>query len=170
MTLDPVFPNTLPSELKIPKSAKTCTIRIAALIDGRRSAEMIGVHAGRPIRAPDDRQKWLHSILSGLRSRQIDLSFSSDGQEAPAGARDIAVTLTTAWITNTQVNASATAVFKVTSADNETGTFFRGNNSRMTYWSSGKSTLQSGMDAALTNVLDNMAQGLHHLCGNEVSL
>jgi hypothetical protein len=165
MTLSPAFENAVPSQVKLSKKAAPCPVRIIALEDVRRSPEMIGVHQRRPIYAPGDRAAWLKSIVTGLNTRGISVSF--DDQPAEPDATTVKVDLTTAWITDTKVNISASAVFRmqVTSADGGTfDRFYRGGNSRMTYWSAGVSVLQGAIDTAFARALDAMATDLLATC------
>jgi hypothetical protein len=165
MTLSPAFDNAVPTEVKLPKGSAACPVRIVALEDVRRSPEMIGVHQRRPIFAPDERAAWLKSIVTALNTRGIAVSF--DNQFAAPDATTVKVDLTTAWITDTKVNISASAVFRmqVTSAKGDVfDRFYRGGNSRMTYWSAGASVLQQAIDVALARSLDAMARDLLTTC------
>lgn len=165
MTLAPVFDNTVPSEVKLIKGSNACPVRIIALGDVRRSPEMIGVHDRRQIFAPQDRVAWLRSIVAGLNTRGISISF--EGDAAAPDTSTAKVDLTTAWITNTKVNISASAVFRmqVTNVGGETfDRVYRGGNSRMTYWTNGRPVLQQAIDVALARALDAMAVDLLTAC------
>ena len=165
MTLNPVFDNAVPGEVKQPPGGALCPVRIVALEDVRRSPEMIGIYDRRPIYAPEDRTTWLKSIVRGLESRGIAVAF--DGEATAPNAATAKLDLTTAWITNTSANVSASAVFRmqVTSGKGETfGGFYRGSNSRMPYWSNGPSILQRAIDHAFARVLDSMAADLLKTC------
>ena len=163
MTLNPAFDNAVPSE--VTTGGLSCPVRIVALDDVRRSPEMIGVYDRRPIYAPADRASWLKSITQGLGSRGIVVSF--DGESTAPDAARVKLELTTAWITNTSANVSASAVFRmqVTTAKGETfGGYYRGSNSRMPYWSNGPSILQRAIDHAFARVLESMATDLLKTC------
>lgn len=165
MTLNPVFDNAVGSELKLPPGGEPCLVRIVAIEDVRRSPEMIGVYERRPIYAPGDRAAWLRSIAMGLESRGISVSLNGEAAEPHVTTAKLA--LTTAWITNTSANVSASAVFRmeVTAANGDTVSgFYRGSNSRMPYWSTGPSILQRALDHALAGALDSMAAELLKNC------
>ena len=54
---------------------------------------------------------------------------------------------------------------QVTNAKGETfDNFYRGSNSRMTYWSEGPSILQRSLDHAFARLLDSMAADLLKTC------
>lgn len=164
-TLNPHFANDVPSELKIAKGEAPCPVRVVALEDLRRSPEMIGVHQRRQIFAPADRAGWLKSIVQALGTRGVMVLFDTDaGPENVAKAR---IDLTTAWITDTKVNISANAVFHVrVSGDgsDRLDKYYRGGNSRMTYFSNGAPELQQAIDIALARALDSIAIDLRGLC------
>lgn len=165
MTLSSPFDNAVPSEVKFPRKAAPCPVRIIALEDVRRSPDMIGVHDRRPIFTPADRDAWLKSIVRALNTRGIAVSF--DDQATTANGATAKIDLTTAWITNTKVNISASAVFRmqVTSSNREMfDRFYRGGNSRMTYWSNGRPVLQQAIDTAFSRALDAMATDLLATC------
>ena len=165
MTLNPVFDNAVPSDLKLAPGVSPCPVHIAALEDVRRSPEMIGIYDRRPIYAPGDRAAWLKSIVKGLESRGIALAF--DGEGVAPSAATAKLELTTAWINNTSANVSASAVFRmqITTAKGGTaGGYYRGSNSRMPYWSTGPSILQRALDHAFAGVLDSMATDLLKTC------
>jgi hypothetical protein len=165
MTLNPVFDNTVPSEVKRPPGGSLCPVRIVALEDVRRSPEMIGIYDRRPIYAPGDRTAWLKSIANGLGSRGIAVAF--DSEATASNAATVKLDLTTAWITNTSANVSASAVFRMQVTTGNAGPFggyYRGSNSRMPYWSTGPSILQRAIDHAFARVLDSMATDLLKTC------
>ena len=165
MTLSSLFDNTVPSAVKFSKKAPPCPVRIIALDDVRRSPEMIGVHERRPIFAPGDRVAWLTSIVRALNTRGIAVSF--DDQTTTPNSATAKIDLTTAWITNTKVNISASAVFRMHVTASNRGMFdrhYRGGNSRMTYWSNGRPVLQEAIDTAFARALDAMATDLLATC------
>jgi len=165
MTLSSAFDNAEPTEVKLPKGSPPCPVRIIALEDVRRSPEMIGVFQRRPIFAPQDRAAWLRSIVVGLNTRGISVSF--DDKVAAPEAMAVKVDLTTAWITDTKVNISANAVVRMQVTNSKGEMFdrtYRGGNSRMTYWSGGVSVLQHAIDTALARALDGMARDLLDTC------
>lgn len=164
-TLSPSFANDVPSELKLSKGNEPCPVRVIAIEDLRRSPEMIGVHERRQIFAPADRAAWLKSIVQALGTRGILVLF--EGDNGPAHASKARIDLTTAWITNTKVNISANAVFRLRVSDDKgerLDKYYRGGNSRMTYFSNGASELQQAIDTALARALDAMATDLLGLC------
>lgn len=165
MTLSSLFDNTVPTKVNFARKAPLCPVRIIALEDVRRSPEMIGVHDRRPIFAPGDRVAWLKSIVQALDTRGIAVSF--DDQATTSNGATAKIDLTTAWITDTKVNISSSAVFRmqVTSPNREIlDRFYRGGNSRMTYWSNGRPVLQQAIDTALARALDAMAIDLLATC------
>lgn len=169
MTLSSLFDNAVSSEVKFSRKAPPCPVNVIALGDVRRSPEMIGVHDRRPIFAPDDRVAWLTSIVRALNTRGIAVSF--DDQATPPIGTTAKIDLTTAWITDTKVNISASAVFRmqVTSANRTTfERSYRGGNSRMTYWSNGRPVLQQAINTAFARALDAMAMDLLATCPREI--
>ena len=126
---------------------------------------MIGVHERRPIFAPPDRVAWLTSIVRALGTRGIAVSF--DDQATMPVSTNAKIDLTAAWITDTKANVSANAVFRmqVTSSTGDRGErYYRGGNSRMTYWSNGRPVLQQAIDSAFARALDAMAADLLATC------
>lgn len=169
MTLNSAFENTVPSEVKFSKNAPPCHVRIIALDDVRRSPEMIGVHDGRPIFAPHDRVAWLTSIVRALSTRGLAISFD-DQATTPVGT-SAKIDLTAAWITNTKVNVSANAVFRMQVTSPTRDMFersYRGGNSRMTYWSNGRPVLQNAINSAFARALDAMAADLLATCPSAI--
>lgn len=165
MTLNPVFDNAVPSEVKLSPGGSLCPVQIVALKDVRRSPEMIGIYDRRPIYAPGDRTAWLKSIVKGLESRGVAAAF--DGEATTPKAATMKLDLTAAWITNTSANVSASAVFRMQVTNGKGETFegyYRGSNSRMPYWSTGPSILQRALDHAFARVLDSMATDLLKTC------
>ena len=165
MTLAATFDNAVSSDIRPLPGGQRCPVRIVALQDVRRSPEMIGVYDRRPIYAPQDRAAWIKSIVQALESRGVAVAF--DGDASPPEAAQVSLDLTTAWIANTNVNVSASAVFKmrVTNAKGETTeATYRGGNSRMPYWGTGAPLLQKAMDVAFARVLDSMALALLETC------
>lgn len=165
MTLAATFANDVSSDVRLPPGGARCPIRIVGLQDVRRSPEMIGVYDRRPVYAPADRDAWLKSIVEALGTRGVDVAF--DGDTSTASAAQVKLDLTTAWIMNTNVNVSASAVFKmhVTNARGEsTEASYRGGNSRMPYWGTGAPLLQKAMNVAFARVLDSMATDLLKTC------
>ena len=167
MVLTAVYDDSISSDLKVPKDSKSCQLKIASLIDERRSPEMIGVYGGRAIHAPEDRDAWLRSMVVALKSRKIKVTFAGTESEA-AGALNADIALTKAWIANTETNMSASIVFRVKMAD-ASGVMaeqsYRGGASHMSYWSGGPSELQRAFDTAVARVLDEMAASIHKNCG-----
>ncbi len=168
MTLSSTFDNTVPSQVKLSRKASLCPVRIIALEDVRRSPEMIGVHDRRPIYAPQDGAAWLKSIVQALSTRGIAVSFDTQADTAVGATAKI--DLATAWITNTKVNISANAVFRMHVTNPDKTSFersYRGGNSRMTYWSNGRPVLQQAIDTAFARALDAMAVDLLATCQSE---
>jgi hypothetical protein len=166
MELAPVYDDSVPSELKLPKNATSCRLKIRSVVDERRSPEMIGVYFNRAIHAPADRDAWLRSIVAALQSRKISVEFVQNGDGASTAA-PIDMALTKAWIGNTESNMSANIVVRLKTT-NAAGVVFeqsyRGGASHMSYWSGGPGELQRSFDTAVSRVLDAMAADLHKLC------
>lgn len=165
--LDQTFANDIPSGVKLSSKAPRCRVHVSSITDTRRSPEIIGVHERRPVFAPQDRPVWLKSIIQALGTRGLTLSFAGDGAAADDAVK-AEIALTTAWITDTKVNISAGAVFRV-QASAPTGVpvdqYYRGGNSRMTYWSNGAPVLQNAINTAFARAIDAMAVDLLKLCG-----
>lgn len=166
MVLAPVYDNSIASDLKVPKDAKPCTLRVLGLVDERRSPEMIGVYFGRAIHAPEDRDAWLRSMIVALKSRKITVEFADVTTATP-----VEIAVTKAWIANTESNMSASIVFRMKTKDVAgvtTEQSYRGGASHMSYWSGGPGELQRAFDTSVSRGLDAMAADMHKLCGNTV--
>lgn len=168
MELAATFGDSVSSDLKLPKELKACAVRISALADERRSPELIGVHSGRAIHAPTDRDKWLRSMMSAFKSRKISVSFSAD-TSVPPEAIPLDIALTKAWIADTYGNMSANIVFRLRTTDAAGAVVeqsFRGGASHSGYFSNGPGELQRAFDTSVSRGLDAMAGDIHKRCGN----
>lgn len=166
MVLAATYDDSVSSDLKIPKDTKPCALRVASLVDERRTPEMIGVYFGRAIHAPDDRDAWLRSMVDALKSRKIILDFSENSAATPVN-----LAMTKAWIANTDSNMSASIVFRMKSTDASGAAVeqsYRGGASHMSYWSGGPGELQRAFDTSVSRALDALATDMHKLCGNMV--
>ncbi|HYD37184.1 MAG TPA: hypothetical protein VEA60_06195, partial [Allosphingosinicella sp.] len=141
---------------KVGEQASGCTVNFAEIVDERRSPEMVGVIERRAVRAPADVQAWMRAVLGGLPARGVDVSF--DAAPAP-GAKPARFTLQTAWIQSTVVTYSASVVVRL-QAEGAAERSYRGRVARTAYWSGGTGTLQSAVDGAFADALDEMAVDL----------
>ena len=144
--------------------AKTpaCTVNFE-IVDERRSPDMVGVIERRAVRAPADVQAWMRAVLGGLTGRGVDVRFAA----AEPGTRSARFTLQTAWIQSTVVTYSASVVVRLQAqgpAGSAVDRSYRGRVARTAYWSGGTGTLQSAVDGAFADALDEMAVDLKTLC------
>ena len=174
MELAALYDNSISPDIKLPKNPKACSISLTSVTDERRSPEMIGVFLGRAVRAPADRDAWLRSIVSSLKSRKISVNFAKGGAElaAPLAADVAQVAVTKAWIANTDGNMSASIVFRLKSASATgivTEQIYRGGASHSSYFSGGPGELQRAFDTAVARALDAMATDIQIRCGNSLT-
>jgi hypothetical protein len=168
MVLTPLYDDSVASDLKLPKDAKNCSLSITQLVDERRSPEMIGVYFGRAIHAPDDRNAWLQSMVTALKSRKIQVEFAAV-EARPIGSFRAEIALTKAWIANTESNMSASIVLRVKITDALGAVVeqsYRGGASHMSYWSAGPGELQRAFDTAVSRALDAVAGDIHKNCAS----
>ncbi len=164
MDLTSIYDDSVSTDIKLPKNAKPCHVKLASLVDERRSPELVGIYLGRSIRAPTDRDAWLNSMIAALRSRKI---FTTPIDAENATPLDIAVTK--AWITNTDLNMSASIVFRLRLTDEagvKTEQSYRGGASHSSFISGGPNQLQRAFDTAVSRALDAMATDIQRRCGN----
>jgi hypothetical protein len=144
--------------------APGCTINFAEIVDERRSPELVGVIERRAVRAPTDVQAWMRAVLGGFVARGVNVQFAA----APApGTRSARFILQTAWIQSTVVTYSASVVVRLQAegvAGSAIDRSYRGRVARTAYWSGGTGTLQSAVDGAFADALDEMAVDLKTLC------
>jgi hypothetical protein len=167
MVLAAIYDDSVSTDLKLPKKINSCAVKVTGLTDERRSPEMIGVYFGRAIHAPEDRDAWLRSMVASLKSRKVEVEFA-DAAAAITGARLVNISVTKAWIANTESNMSANIVFRfrtIDSAGLESDQFYRGGASHMSYWSGGVGELQRAFDTAVSRALDAAAADMHKFCG-----
>jgi len=149
-------------------SGKTpaCSIRFTEIVDGRRSPEVMGVIDRRAIYAPKDFQAWMEAVLGGLAARGVTARLEPDAAAAPdiPSAR---LTLQIASIQSTVVTYSGSVVVKLQTeggAGAPLDRSYRGRVARTAYWSGGTDTLQSAIDGAFADALNDMAVDLKALC------
>jgi hypothetical protein len=164
--LSPTFkdrdaPNRAPRE-----GEPVCAVRFAEIVDARRSPDVLGVIGRRAVYAPKDFQAWMEAVLGGLAARGVTVRHDSDASAAP-GIPSVRFTLQIASIQSTVVTYSASVVVKL-QAEGGAGTpldrSYRGRVARTAYWSGGTDTLQSAVDGAFADALDEMAVDLKALC------
>jgi len=144
------------------EKASGCRVNFE-IVDGRRSPDLVGVIDRRAIRAPADVQAWMRAVLGGLAARGVDVQFAA----AAPGTKSARFTLQTAWIQSTVSTYSASVVVRL-QAEGAAGAAvdrsYRGRVARTAYWSGGTGTLQSAVDGAFADALDEMAVDLKTLC------
>lgn len=146
-------------------AASACPVTVIALEDRRADPEMIGVFQRRAVKAPADRQAWLHGIVDALSRRGVQPAFVAD----PQGGEGIQVSiaLERAWVTNALNDIAVSVVFRVDEANAEAAApplRFRGNQQKITYFSGGEGKIQRGVDSAFAAALDAMAAHFRARC------
>lgn len=144
--------------------AVVCSINVSDVVDVRRAPDVLGVVAGRAVKAPADSAGWLRSVVAGLGTRGFTVLFADPA--APADAISAKFTLHTAWITDTRGNKTANVVLLVAATRPGGATVdraFRGNVS-MINWASTESEMQDVMARAFADALDDVARDLKPLC------
>jgi hypothetical protein len=144
-----------------------CVVAITQVIDARTDPVHLGVYAGKAIKAPDDREAWLRNIVEGLRRHGVQPTVADNPapHESKQGYR---IVLEKAWVSNTHDDIAASVLLRLDGPGDGTGSAparFRGTKQKTTYFSSGNSKLQAGLDAAIDEALSGMASHLRKTCG-----
>ncbi len=116
MVLPPLYAEPeRPADQPAPPSADGCAVNVAELTDSRREPQTIGViMAFRAIRAPQDRDAWLHSVVEvGLQARGFKTSFNAG--EAP-GAVNVRINVRNIWLTTQAMSKTASVVMRMSAA------------------------------------------------------
>jgi hypothetical protein len=140
------------------EKASGCKVNFE-IVDERRSPDLVGVIDRRAVRAPADVQAWMRAVLGGLTGRGVDVEFAA----APS-TKSARFTLQTAWIQSTVSTYSASVVVRLQAEGTALDRSYRGRVARTAYWSGGTGTLQSAVDGAFADALDEMAADLKVLC------
>jgi hypothetical protein len=143
--------------------APACAIAFT-LADERSSPQLAGVIGKRAVKAPADGGAWLRAVLAGFPRRGI----APQSDAAQGHAPSVRLALRTAWIDSSVETYNATVVIAVHGEASDAAPVdrtYRGRASRTAYWSGGVDTLQSAIDGAFANALDQMAIDLKPLCG-----
>ena len=139
----------------------SCAVRFE-IVDGRRSPDVLGVIDRRAVLAPKDFQAWMKAVLGGLTARGVTARLEPDAAADLPSAR---LTLQIASIQSTVVTYSASVVLKLElSGAAPLDRSYRGRVARTAYWGGGTDTLQSAVDGAFADALDEMAVDLKGLC------
>lgn len=138
-----------------------CSVRFAEIVDARRSPDVLGVIDRRAVLAPKDFQAWMKAVLGGLAARGVTARFDPD--PAAPNLPSARLALQIASIQSTVVTYSASVVVKL-QVDGEAERTYRGRVARTAYWSGGTDTLQSAVDGAFADALDEMAVDLKAMC------
>lgn len=147
--------------------APSCAVHFTDVVDERDSPEILGVIGRRGVLAPTDIPAWLHAVLLGLEARGIKPIMAGDGGASTSMPHAV-FRLRIAWIDSTEVTYSANVSIRLSvgaahgqSMDRD----YRGRVSRTAYWSGGVDTLQSAIDGAFADALDDIAADLKPMCG-----
>ena len=148
------------------KDAPPCGLQFIEIADARRSPDVLGVIDRRAVLAPKDFQAWMKAVLGGLTARGVTAWIEGDASGVP-GTRPARLTLQIASIQSTVVTYSASVVLKLeieAGSDEKFERSYRGRVARTAYWSGGTDTLQSAVDGAFADALDEMATDLKGMC------
>lgn len=146
------------------RAAPGCSITLAGIDDSRQDPRVAGVIERRAVLAPADMRQWVTSAMGGLGRRGFPVADAAVSPPGPA----LRVTLQTAWVTEVTGSYSANIVVRVRA---ERGSVvldkaYRGRAVRTGYWMGGGGSIQSAIDGAWTDLLDELAVDLRPLCAN----
>lgn len=139
------------------QSRQSCRVYILEIKDERRSPELLGVVAGRAVRAPENVQEWMRNTLTGLSARGVVPEFGITTPTTPTSLA-LSISLQLASVTNIRANKSANVQFSVTYLQSGTSELrsYRGMYAA-TNWASGDGELQRLVDRAFGKALDQLA-------------
>jgi hypothetical protein len=162
--VNPLFLDPPPKEgaKPAPPVATHCPVRITEVSDARRAPETLGIVAGRPVRAPEDRTAWVRSMTDALGPRGFDVTYGDTGPGLPVQVR-----LTTAWVTAVSTNKTANLVLHARIARPDAEPIerdYRGDLTNLN-WNSTDTELKHLVDRVIAEALDHMAADLAPLCG-----
>ncbi len=150
------------NDKKIPQ----CQVNFVEIADNRTSPQLVGVVDRRAVHAPADKGAWLRAVLNGLRARGVrplyDGYVSSD-PDVPS----VKFGLATAWISQSAGGYNGNVVISLTSTASDAAAFskvYRARATRTDYWSSGDERMQSTIDGAFEDALEQMAVDLKTMC------
>lgn len=162
-TLAPTLAGGPPVQVR----ADACAVVIAEIVDARSDPETLGIYAGKAIKAPDDRQAWLHSMAMDLTRRGIRPLFGEAAATPAAGSPRIRFTLEKAWVSNVHDDIGAGVLLRIDELGAHPSTVrFRGTKQKMTYFSAGEGKLQASLNDAVSQALDGLAAHLRMRCGS----
>ena len=162
-------PETHPANAPRPAASKTavapCDLIVDGIYDTRSDPKILGSVAGRPVRAPEDVNAWLHNVVAGFGTRGIAVHFDTNpgGSATPLIA---SLTLRTAWVSELHTSKAANTVWQLRLRRGETlleETLFRGADTVIN-WGSGEGELQRMIDRAFGRALDQMANRVRSAC------
>ena len=116
MVLPPLYAEPArPADQPAPPSAGGCAVNVAELADTRREPQTVGMEmAFRAIRAPQDRDAWLHSVIEvGLQARGFKTSFNAG--DAP-DAVNVRINVRTIWLTTQAMSKTASVALRMSAA------------------------------------------------------
>jgi hypothetical protein len=126
----------------------------------------LGVVAGRSVRAPSDAQAWIRSVIGGLQASGIRVEFADSDSDAP-GTFNTRVLLRTAWVSSATTAKLANVVFNIEyreGAATPRAMDYRGHISSPN-WNSTDDELQSVVNRAFDQALEQIATDFRSLCG-----
>jgi len=145
------------------KSAMACTINLDKLIDKRADPLTLGTLAGRPVRTPPNRERWLHQVFQRLD----DYGVIMVGNESTAKVQ-IEIELLTAWVSGMYETKTANIVIRVTylhrnDGENPDPKLYRGAVSSVN-WANEDDEIQEMVDGAFAKIMQNLGADLRSLC------
>ena len=147
--------------------AQGCALFVNSLSDDRREPAILGNVAGRAIRAPEDSDAWLHTILQQLQTRGVRVVFGDPPKDS-AGSLAASVHFKSAWVSNIETSKTGTAVMQIMYVSHDGSTWdrsYRGSQTAMN-WASGAGEMQSLFERVLNQVLDQIGADVRSVCPN----
>jgi hypothetical protein len=163
MTVQTAFTDRVATTPAKAAPVANCYLHVVELTDARREPGMIGVVSGRAVKAPEDTNAWLHSIVGSLDRRGFGVAFDGD---VPQGAIRARISLRSAWINDSATNKTANVVLHVQAeraGEPPLDRDYRGSLSRIN-WAGTVGELQRLVDDAFVQALDAMATDVRGLC------
>jgi len=145
------------------KQDRNCVVSIESLIDKRSDTSTLGTVTGRSVRSPTDVGLWLRDTFKALDTLGVAVSDDNASSKQTIG---LDAELVTAWVSDLPSSKNANIVLRVAYHQGDKvgePKLYRGAASRMN-WNAGDNELQRLIDAALTEILQNVSADVQSLC------
>lgn len=148
--------------------APFCRLTITKLTDSRLDPTVVGNIGGRQVRVAGDSKIWMKDLLRGLSRWGIRVSFADDPHREASTALPslpVEVQLLTVWLDSLATSKSVNAVFRF---EYQVGgqripATYRGSHTTVN-WNSTDAEIESLLDAALQQVLEQTQRDVHQYC------